>query len=523
MTLCAIFILKYRYKNSSSNRNIYFCKNFSMRVMKNLLSCSIVCLIVICSCKKDQIITDKSAGIAFSADTVLFDTILTSIGSVTKRFKIYNPHSEAIVIKDLYVGGGTSSYYKINVDGTPGNSHKDIKIAGKDSLYVFVQVTIDPLSSNSPMLINDSVVCLTNGNMQNIKLVAFGQDVNLFKNKIFKTQTWTSQKPYLIYNNAAIDSNEVLTIEAGTKIFFNNNSSLLVWGRVEAKGTLENPIVFSGDRFDAPYNQTAGQWGTIYFDPKSTGNLMDHVIIKNSTAGLQVGYAGSIKIPAVELRNCMILNASIYGILGIDADITAYNTIVADCGFYALALINGGNYNFLHCTISNISSYAPSFFSSEGFKPRSTPSILVANNMLWQKLDENFNIVNVTYHNEVKAFNFYNSILYGILSQEILFSDDKKTALNYKFDHSLITNNKDSLNYTDANHFVSIILNKNPQFKNDSISRGEYNFQLDSLSPAIDSGSIEVIKDIPQVQQDFNGKSRTVDGKPDLGAFERYE
>jgi hypothetical protein len=493
-----------------------------MRVLKNLISCSLICLVVVCSCRKDEIITDKSATIAFSADTVLFDTILTSIGSITKRFKIYNPHSEDIVIQDLYVGGGASSYYKINVDGTPGNSQKGIKIAGKDSIYVFVQVTIDPLASNSPLLVNDSIVCVTNGNFQSIKLVAFGQDVILFKNKIIKSQTWTAQKPYLVYNSTAIDSGELLTIEAGTIIYFNSNSSLVVWGRLEVKGTLENPVLFTGDRFDGDYTQTAGQWGTIYFDPKSKGNLLEYAVIKNATAGIQVGYAGSTRLPEVELRNCMILNASIYGILGIDADISAYNTIVADCGFYALALISGGEYNFYHCTISNISSYAPSFYT-QGYKPRSTPSVLIANNMQWQQLDQNFNIVNVTYHNEVKAFNFYNSILYGILDQEIMLSNDKQTAFNYKFDHSLITNNKDSLEYTNTEHFVKIILNKNPHFKNDSISRGKYDLQLDSLSPAIDSGSIDLIHNIPQVQKDFNGKSRTADGKPDLGAYERYE
>jgi hypothetical protein len=494
-----------------------------MRVIYKLLTVSFVCLVVFGSCHKEQIISDPGAGISFSADTVFFDTILTNIGSVTKRFKIYNPHSEDIVIKDLYVGGGSSSYYKINVDGTPGNSQKGIKIAAKDSIYVFVQVTIDPLSINSPLVVNDSVVCMTNGNIQSIKLVAFGQDVNLFRNVIIKSQTWTAKKPYLIYNNVAVDLKELLTIEAGTIVYLHNNSSLLVWGRLKATGTLEAPIIFTGDRFDGDYGKTAGQWGTIYFDPKSTGNQLDHVIIKNATAGLQAGFAGSNSIPSVELTNCMILNSSIYGILGINAEISAYNTIVADCGFYSLALISGGNYNFYHCTISNISSYAPSFFSSQGYKPRSTPSILLSNYMLWQELDENFNIANVTFHNELKAFNFYNSIFYGILDQEILLNDDKKTAFNYKFDHSLITNNKDSLDYSKADHFVSIILNKNPRFKNDSISKGEYNFQLDSLSPAIDSGSIELIQGIPQVQQDFNGKSRTADGKPDLGVYERYE
>ena len=494
-----------------------------MRLLKHLIIGSFVLLIITVACRKEDIITDKSAGLIFSTDTVFFDTILTTFGSVTKRFKIYNPHDQNIVIQDLYVGGGNSSYYKINVDGTNGNSQKNIKIARKDSIYVFVEVTLDPLEKNTPMVVNDSVVCLTNGNMQSVRLVAFGQDVNIFRNEIIKTQTWTSKKPYLIYSNIAVDSNEILTIEAGTTIFLHNNASLLIWGRILAKGSLQNPITFTGDRFDGKYGQTAGQWGFIYIDPTSTGNQLEHVIIKNATAGLQVGYPGKGFVPSVELNNCMILNSSIYGISGIGADIKAYNTIVADCGLVAIVITNGGNYNFYHCTISNISAYAPSYYSDQGYGSRTTPSLVITNSAEVAELDKNFNIIKVTYHNELKAFNFCNSILYGVHEQEIALRNDTATSFNYKFDHSLIINDKDSLNYKNTDHFVSVILNKNPRFVNDSISRGSLDFQLDSLSPAIDSGSIELIQGIPQLQQDFNGKSRTADGKPDLGAYERYQ
>ena len=200
-----------------------------MGLLKHLIIGSFVCLIITVACRKDDIITEKSAGLTFSTDTVLFDTILTTFGSVTKRFKIYNPHDQDIVIQNLYVGGGNSSYYKINVDGTNGNSQTNIKIARKDSIYVFVEVTIDPLGKNTPLVVNDSLICITNGNLQTVRFVAFGQDVNIFKNEIIKTQTWTSKKPYLIYSTIAVDSNEILTIEAGTTIFLHNNASLLIW------------------------------------------------------------------------------------------------------------------------------------------------------------------------------------------------------------------------------------------------------------------------------------------------------
>ena len=105
-------------------------------------------------------------------------------------------------------------------------------------------VTIDPLNENNPLLIKDSVVCMVNSNQQDVKLLAYGQDVHLFKGEIFETQTWINDKPYLIVNSAALDSNEMLTIEPGTQIFLTHNSSLIVWGKIQAFGTYENPIIF---------------------------------------------------------------------------------------------------------------------------------------------------------------------------------------------------------------------------------------------------------------------------------------
>ncbi len=494
-----------------------------MNLFKYLIAGGFIYFSVLVSCKQDEIITDKGAELKFSTDTVFFDTILTTYRSVTKRFLIYNPHDQDIVIQSLNIGSGSSSFFKLNVDGTPGNSQKDIKIAKKDSMYVFVEAMIDPLGSNTPMVVNDSVVFMTNGNLQTVKLVAFGQDVNLYRSNWIKTQTWTPQKPYLIYNNAAIDSAEVLTIEAGTTIYLNNNSSLIVYGKLIINGTLDNPVIFAGDRFDAGYREAAGQWGTIYIDPKSKGNLINYAIIKNPVAGFQVGYPGITTEPSLELRNCMILNASAIGIYAIGANINAYNTIVTDCGQMLLLLEMGGSYNFYNCTFSNISAYAPSFYADPGYKSRSTPSLYAANYVDWEKLDVDFNIVNATYHKDLKELNFYNSILYGVLEQEIAFRDDKQSSFNYLFDHCMITNNKDSLNYNDLQHFISIKLNENPRFKNDSISKGPFNFQLDSLSPAIDSGSMQLIQDIPQLQQDYEGYDRTLDGKPDMGAYEHHE
>jgi hypothetical protein len=501
--------------------------------MKFLLSTGwsiLLFLILVMSCHKEEITTNSNDKLAFSTDTVYFDTILTTLGSVTQRFKIYNPNNENIVISDLYLGGGDKSPYRLNVDGIEGKSHKNIEIRKKDSLYIFVEVTIDPLNSNTPLIVSDSVICITNGNQQNVKLVSYGQDVHLFSNEIIKTQTWTDEKPYFIARSIALDTGQVLTIMPGTQIIIANSQALIIYGKLLAKGTYEKPIIFKGSRFDEWYENAAGQWGTINFLPSSKNNKLEYVIIKNADRGLQAGTPSDESGPSIELTNCQILNSASVGIMAFNATINSYNTVIADCWQYMLFLAQGGNYNFYHLTASNVSAYYP-YVLEGGYKSRSVPSVLASNYYRWYELNDYYQVENVVYGDDLNL-NFYNSIIYGVLSNELALYDSSLAVFNYKFDHCILKNTADSFEYNKdyldlysnyANdHFKDLILNIDPFLKNDSISKGEFDFRLDSLSPAIDSGDIKLILGIPQLQTDYSGNPRS-DGNPDLGAFERNE
>ena len=48
----------------------------------------VIFLIFTYSCKKEQLPTDGSATLQFSNDTIIFDTIFSSIGSITKQLII---------------------------------------------------------------------------------------------------------------------------------------------------------------------------------------------------------------------------------------------------------------------------------------------------------------------------------------------------------------------------------------------------------------------------------------------------
>ena len=272
------------------------------------------------SCREDQsFITEPNASIELSTDTITFDTIFTSIGSTTKQLKIYNPHKQSVRISKIYLGNGDNSFFRLNIDGEVSNSATDVEIPPKDSLYIFVEVTIDPFGVNNPLVVNDSIVFITNGNMQDVNLMAYGQDVHLINGEIIESQTWTADKPYLVYNSMALDSSFTLTIEEGVKIYFHEGSQMIILGTLLVNGTKDNPVIFRGDRLDEvlpdlPYDRIPGQWGGIVIYPYSTGNKLNYCHIRNAEIGLFLpgvlgyDYQAEIEITQFQAVN-ILLNA----------------------------------------------------------------------------------------------------------------------------------------------------------------------------------------------------------------------
>ncbi len=72
----------------------------------------------------------------FTTDTVMFDTVFTTIGSTTHNFRVHNTNNKTIVISSISLAGGTSSKFRLNIDGEPGTFWNDVEIpAGDQQLY----------------------------------------------------------------------------------------------------------------------------------------------------------------------------------------------------------------------------------------------------------------------------------------------------------------------------------------------------------------------------------------------------
>ena len=101
----------------------------------------------------------------------------------------------------------------------------------------------------------------------------------------------TGDKPLLIYNSLTINKGVTLDVQKGTTFFLRNNASVDIYGSIITQGTVQEPIVFRGSRFDnidgnIPYDNTPGQWSGIIFHAESYGNVLNNVIVKNAVRGV---------------------------------------------------------------------------------------------------------------------------------------------------------------------------------------------------------------------------------------------
>lgn len=478
-------------------------------MIRYLLHIGLVAVVVFTffSCEDERYLNSPDAQLQFSSDTITFDTIFTRIGSVTQSLTVYNPYEENVLISRVKLVGGEFSSFRLKIDGIAATEAYEIEVPAKDSIFIQVEVTIDPGGQDLPMVVQDSVEFTINANLQNVKLIAYGQDFKLIKGETIKTVTWTAEKPYLIYDYAFVDSSSTLTIEPGTRIFFHKNSGLYVKGNVNANGTAANPILFLPDRLEEAFKNEPDQWNGIILFSGSHDNVFNHTVIRNANIGLQVGTIENEGYASVRLTNSKIENMAYAGLFALKSKIFASNDVIANCGYYAVALLVGGEYEFYHTTIAN-------YWGGFSRKSRTTSSLVISNVLKISQSDGSDKL----YLGDLKNAFFGNSIIYGKNPIEIEIAQNEEKEFNYMFDRCILQL-PDTFNTSNKAHFKDVWKGKkfDPKFVD---PYKNFNYELDTLSAAKDMGSAEYSKIVPL---DLLKKDRTSDAGPDLGAYERIE
>ncbi len=483
-----------------------------MRIIAYILALTVVIPLFFACDNDDEFTGDSSIRLSFSADTVRFDTVFSGIGTATKRLKIYNKNKKAVTVSNIELVNADQTGFRMNVDGESGNKISNVDILGKDSLYVFVEVTVNPLNKNNPLLIADSIRLQFNGVTQYVRLEAIGQDAILWKDKkIDSDTTITAEKPFLIYNSLVVEKGAKLTIAKNVKLYFNSDAGLSVKGTIDARGTIAEPVVFRGARTDnmiespvLPYDRVPGQWNGILIEGDSYGNIFENVRIRNSVYGI-LCYPSDTQKEKANLLNTIIQNTSKEGLWSVNAKISAKNSLFANSATNAVRLL-GGSYEFVHCTVAN---YMYGIFVNIR-----KPAMVVEN--------EGTDMNGKAQILPLEKCLVVNSIVAGsTINNNLQFTKNDQVSFNHSFEYCLLKEKG-----SDDTNFINNIWNLDPIFKfiyssetaSDNPDKAYlYNYELSEKSPAIDFASRVYAAGL---SVDIRGISRTSDGAPDMGCYE---
>ena len=495
------------------------------------------------SCRKDFEFSPSTGSLQFSKDTVYLDTVFTNIGSSTYNLKVYNKSDDDISIPAVRLALGETSNYRLSVDGTAGKNFNNIEVLAKDSLFIFIESTIDINNFTNPngtYLYTDQIEFDAGSNLQKVELVTLVQDAifiypdldnttkvvetltldiggelvetELQGRELLPTElTFTKEKPFVIYGFATVPNGETLTIEAGSRLHFHENSGIIVsnGASINVNGAysndrdlLENEVIFEGDRLEPGFSQVPGQWGTIWLLDGSVDNTINYATIKNSTIGVLSDGNPDEANDKLTITNTQIYNSSSFGVLGRNTSISGENVVINNSGLSSFAGTLGGKYNFTHSTIVN--------YWDNGF--RQFPAVLLNNFVL----DED----NVATIADLTEANFNNCIIYGNDNPEILLDEieDASVVFNFKFTNCLIRFEDNSNNFTGVNYdfndtakYEGNIFNEDPNFKD--VEFNELIIGDDSAANGQGLSSFAT-----QIPFDILNVNRT--SLPDLGAYQ---
>lgn len=465
-----------------------------MNLVRNLLFVATL-LLFLSSCRKESFTTSSNATLNTSVDTLHFDTVFTTRGSVSQFVKIINNNDKGIRISSVRLAGGAASPFKINVDGVPGPLVNDVEVLGNDSTYIYVTASINSTAQNFPFIVRDSIEVTYNGNRSWIQLDAYGRNAHFFRSKkITGTETWEADLPYVILGGLTVDTTALLTINKGCQIYIHADAPFIVNGSLQVAGEKwdSTRVVFTGDRLDEPYRDFPASYPGIIFTESSKENNIRYATIKNAYQGIVVT-SPSTSGTKLKLDETIIDNAYDIGLLGLNTTIDATNLLVSNCG-KNVVLALGGTYNFVHSTLATYSN---------PYLQHKDP-VLVLTNFLTQG-----NVVTV---NNLNA-NFRNCIFWGeqngFVKDEVVTAKQGATAFNINFENVLWRTQTEPANATITN-----AQNTDPLFDSINTAQRYFSFRLKEGSPAINAGINT------SVVIDLDGRPRPV-GTPDLGAYEK--
>ena len=373
-------------------------------------------------CERERFsVDDGGVKLEFSADTLTFDTVFTTIGTTTRMVTVYNRSGDNLRLSTVTLAGGSASRFRMNVDGDTSLTARNVEIEAGDSIFIFVQANINPNDQTTPFLVEDAIVF---GNGQRLPLTAWGRNAIYHRRTetdstwfaVIDCERWDHTRPHVFIDPAAVLDGHTLTLRDGDELYFGDGAMLVVDSNAHLRvlGTEETPVVFSSLRHDGWYSFLPGQWQTIWFYNYSTGNVIDHAVIENGTGGLRC-YPGA----QLTVTNSVIRNMSDCAIIGQAATITGRNLLVYDC-LAGLTVLRGGSYDFRSCTFANYWTYST----------RKIETVVLSNNEI---------VGGEPVGGALTKADFRDCIIWGTYNKEVLTSELEGYEMNYNLGlHSIV-------------------------------------------------------------------------------------
>lgn len=451
-----------------------------MNVLRSLSILLIAVMAVVTSCESDYSFRGDASSIAFSADTLSFDTLIVGKASRTEHLMIYNVSGEDMTISTIYLAGHGSSDYHVNINGSDDECVSGVHLRSGDSLYVFVTVFPRFNADEVYSVTEDDIVVKAGNNTWTSKLWTCFVSAHALSGEISSDTTLTANVPYLIEDSLIVNSNATLTLDEGVEVYCLHGSRIDVRGRLVSCGSVEKPVKFRSSRLERFYSDVPGQWKGISLTQAGSSARMRHTEIAHSVCGISADSATSVELDAVFIRD-----ARQNGLVAYGADVSLVNSVLANSG-ESLLSVSGGSARVVHSTLAGFfrwdSRFSPAVSISSGDNCPPLHSFLMAN-----------------------------SVVVGNQSNELDMPDDIPSDICL-FSHCYMRLGTKWHEDTDP-RFDAVIVGKEPGF----ISRETNNYHLTGDSPLIGAASDDYL-DI--ASSDADGLLRNVDGSVEIGAFE---
>lgn len=309
---------------------------------------AIAAAIAIVGCERDFSSLPGAQDLAFSSDTLSFDTIYSGVVPPTAKLTLRNVGDADVTIGRIRLVGGEASCFGVNIGGRPLSDVSDVRLAHGDSLYIFASVR-KPESRGGRALtkLTDRIVVESGANVWEAVLDASVLNVRRVGGAVEADAEWLCDSvPYLLSDTLRVSSSARLVVGPDVEVLMSRGGAVEVRGSLIVAGAPDRRVRFRPMRQDGFYEGIPGQWGGVLVRGGGSASL-NYADVACSTYGVVADSASSLTADGLWVRDALRS-----AVCSRCADVSLSNALLTNSGA-ATVDAAGGSLRLLHVTIAN--------------------------------------------------------------------------------------------------------------------------------------------------------------------------